>query len=229
VTKRNLVFIALALIVVCLTSGCATTQSNVSTYEQPIVVAEMTRQISEGLVPSSTRTPRPNLVATRQAAELSREQTRIAEITAVALTPTVPHPTYPPLKDITREPRPTGIIGPNLGASYCDCIFENGWLGHLNGREILVYAGTFYWPADAWSKPSNHGVVIIFKKGEDVIWFLTPTDSGSVHVVSVNGAQLTLLSTSGTQFIFDTATENWIEPPITPTVPLVTPIPTVTP
>lgn len=215
----TLILMGLTLLV-----GCGETQRDNGTAQQsasiernvPESTISLTPIINNTPITSPTRSPLPDMLSTREAIEVSREETRVALATAAALTPTVPQPTYPP--PTTPEPRPTGIIDPNLGAHYCDCRFENGWLGHVNDHDILAYAGAFYWPMESWDKPSNHGVILVFHHDLGVNWFLIPIDAGSVHVVSVNGAQLTLLSTNGTQFIFDAGTENWIEPPVTPTV-----------
>jgi hypothetical protein len=147
--------------------------------------------------------------------ETDHESTRIAEITAVALTPTRPIPTYPPYE--TPEPLPTGIrqIG-NLGANPCDCALEGpAWRGILNGWYLNLYAG------GSVGFDSGQGMVMLDSQTLDghtttMELFNTPTRSGSVRILSADGLRVTMLSTDGTQFVFDAGMRAWIPPSGTP-------------
>jgi hypothetical protein len=160
---------ALILVGLILLVGCAQTQSDNGSPQPtanadrkgPEISSSFTPIMKTAPVASPTGSPLPDLMATRQAIDLDREETRVAWATVLALSPTIPVPTYPP--PTTPQPRPTGIFGPELGAHHCDCRFENSWIGNVGGHEYMAYAGEFYFPMESWSKPSVHGVILLFK------------------------------------------------------------------
>ncbi len=47
----------------------------------------------------------------------------------------------------------------------------------------------------------------------DLQQYPTPTRPGSVTIVAENGTRLTLLSTTGTQYVFDVATRTFVTNP----------------
>ena len=84
------------------------------------------------------------VIAHEQEAETPRAAAQIAEITAEALTPTIPRPTYTPLPTAPPIDVPLGIVAdpPSLVVPGCECSIENLWRGRLNNGEYLnLYAG----------------------------------------------------------------------------------------
>jgi len=143
--------------------------------------------------------------------DASNQQTRVARITAVALTPTQPPVPFPL---VTARPvdLPLGIDDYRPGALHgCDCVFNNHWRGRTNGQYIDVYAGA----GGLDFLHLDQGILMVETStlnlsDHSLDFYLTPIKAGPVHIVSVDGLRLTLLSTDNTQFVFDADTRTWV-------------------
>lgn len=130
------------------------------------------------------------------------------------------------LREEAARPKPeieqTGIfpgeaIREQLGAgSSAYYLIENGWFDILNGKETMVYAGSYRRdPANdaiRYDPPTAHGFVIIVKgqpgeAGTTSHQVYTPTAVGSLHVVAAKGTTLTLQSRQGNKFLLNVETE----------------------
>ena len=119
------------------------------------------------------------------------------------------------------EPFMTGIlpgemIGSGLGTGSSMYFFENGWSETVNGKRVMVYAGSMRRhlenEAVYYDPLTVHGFVIIIKgrMGEpSTTWnqVYTPTAVGSLHVVVAKGTLLTLQSRQGNKFLLNVETE----------------------
>lgn len=119
------------------------------------------------------------------------------------------------------EPFMTGIlpgdmIGGGLGAGSSIYLFENGWNETVNGKRVMVYAGSMRRDLENdgvyYDPLTVHGFVIIIKgrmgqPGTTENQIYTPTAVGSLHIVSVKGTVLTLQSRQGNKFLFNVETE----------------------
>jgi len=183
----------------------------VTTFPSPGVTAAAT-QVS---IPTPSVNPTDEALFSMEAAG---HMTRVARQTVVALTPSLPPPTYGPYHTPLPVDLPLGIVGhPTIGMHICDCTYENLWRGRLpNGDYIDVIAG-------AYTLGGESGILIIDTMTPNLLgttgfeFYSTPIETRSVHIVSYNGMQLTLHSTEGTQLVFDALTRTWISPPVTPT------------
>lgn len=119
------------------------------------------------------------------------------------------------------EPLMTGIlpgdmIGSGLGAGSSIYLFENGWSETVNGKRVMVYAGSMRRDPENeavyYDPLTVHGFVIIIKgqRGKpDATWnqVYTPTAVGSLHIVSAKGTVLTLQSRQGNKFLLNVVAE----------------------
>jgi hypothetical protein len=217
----RIVFISVLLATILLV-GCDQTALPARSTPVSSLADKSTEQTPIRAIPSPTIDGRAFATAKAQF-ELDHESTRVAEITASALTPTHPIPTYPPYE--TPVPLSTGVrqIG-NLGMKPCDCAIEGpAWRGIQNGWYLNLYAG------GSVGFDSGQGMVLLDSQPiaghtAKMELFNTPTRSGEVRIVSADGVRVTMLSTDGTQFVFDAGMRAWIPPSGTPI-----PAPTVGP
>lgn len=119
------------------------------------------------------------------------------------------------------EPLMTGIlpgdmIGSSLGAGSSIYLIENGWSETVNGKRVMVYAGSMRRDLENdgvyYDPLTVHGFVIIIKGrlGEPgTTWneVYTPTAVGSLHIVAAKGTLLTLQSRQGNMFLLNVETE----------------------
>lgn len=119
------------------------------------------------------------------------------------------------------EPFMTGIlpgdmIGGGLGAGSSMYLFENGWSETVNGKRVMVYAGSMRRDLENdgvyYDPLTVHGFVIIIKGrlGEPgTTWneVYTPTAVGSLHITSAKGNILTLESRQGRRFLLNVESE----------------------
>jgi len=85
-------------------------------------------------------------------------------------------------------------------------LFENQWYEGAPGRDIWVYAGEL-------TQDPSQGVLGVQGDGSAVALrgiYLTPSEDGSVHIVSAVGEQLTLQATDGTTFVFDLPSHSFL-------------------
>ena len=177
---------------------------------------EITMSKSAGSAPAPTYPP-DTWGTAKVAYATSVRQTSVAHWTAIALTPTIPRPTYPPYESPEPVDLPLGILpAPQLQMNPCECEFENVWRGRLNsGDYIEVYAGHFRnFPIVGMTMVTTRTPNYLGTTGWE--FYYTPLEAGSVRVVSFDGLQVTLLSTNNTQFVFEAETRTWLSPPVTP-------------
>lgn len=119
------------------------------------------------------------------------------------------------------EPLMTGIlpgdmIGSGLGTGSSIYLFENGWSETVNGKRVMVYAGSMRRDPENdavyYDPLTVHGFVIIVKgrmgqSGTTENQIYTPTAVGSLHIVSAKGTVLTLQSRQGNKFLLNVETE----------------------
>jgi len=194
-----------------LLSGCDNTFS--WPWPQRIITPRQSASVSRPTYPPNTRGTAKAVYAT------SVQQTSVARRTARALTPTLPPPTYPPYETPGPIDLPLGILpSPRyLQTHPCECEFENRWRGRLsNGYYIDVFAGHN-------RNSPNLGLILVTivppsaRGTTSTELYYTPLQAGSVHLVSFEGVEITLLSTNNTRFVFDIGTRTWLSSPATTT------------
>src|SRR5205823_6224551 len=130
-------------------TGCAKNDLQAATAPEIVTTATVVRADVATLTPPARPTstwyhaPSPTLNPTSVAIlEIERrgEERRVAHETIIALTPSVPRPTYPPYESPGPVDLPLGVIEHlDLGMHVCECDFENSWLDKLqNGDYIQV-------------------------------------------------------------------------------------------
>lgn len=167
--------------------------------------------------PTPTDVPTPDEQATWDFIATDEAWGQILRITADYLGSQIP----------TQEARPTNItdhiqVKAHLG-KYGYAI-ENAWFGNVNGNNLSIYAGAH---EENLAQGLLHVMVFIpehlFEQD-----FLTPFQTGSVHIVSAENYRLTLISTDGTTFYFDIPGLQYVDS-LTEIVPTITPYMTETP
>src|SRR5579859_5998721 len=163
--------------------------------------------------PFLSPTPDPG-VAAKLTAIGGPDATMSALGTVFARTPSRPPGTPPPTAPPhTPEPlnRPLGIGSPSLGYRPCPCTFANSWIGRLNDKYILVWAG-------GWDRQPDHGFLMAETEnvadGEPSGWsfYDSPVRAGGLTILSANGLRLTIGAGNGQQFVFDASTFTWANP-----------------
>lgn len=113
---------------------------------------------------------------------------------------------------------------------------ENQWVAHLNGHLLLAYAGKGGYDSEI----RGQGVLLVFElDSADHLAAVAPGGSypmpvktGSVHITGAVGYRLTLQSTDGQTWVFDTVARQFVSGPgVVPatSTPAVTPAATATP
>ena len=151
-------------------------------------------------------------IATRQAAEQAQDQSILATVTAHALTPVpTPYPQPPPGWVPPTVVLPLGLIASTSPGEYTCCMFENAWRGIVDDHYMLVYAG-------ALRQDTQQGAIVVFIHTRSMDYFdgplefFTPVSAGSLHIVAASNGRLTLRSTGGQTFLFDSETRAWVTP-----------------
>ena len=153
-------------------------------------------------------------------------------LTALAIPTLDPASTMEPINDIPAPTRGFGIF------SAFECSGEpkpkptflsnNCWHGQLNSQDVYVTAGR-EGLADDPNQPVQGGIRVKFyirkyEVDENIHW--TPTKSGTLEIMSVNGSVVNLRSVTGTTFTFNLETRQWMSDNGTPiaSTPTATPI-----
>jgi hypothetical protein len=132
------------------------------------------------------------------------------------------------------EPWPQGLIQTgNAPFPSAEFIGENVWQWDLNGHHVQVYAGR---NGNLGGKggDSGRGLIIVLATSFDLKplplggSYQAPSGTGSLHIVSYDGALLTLHATTGETFYFDADTQAFTDAAGNP-VPTDTPWPTPAP
>ncbi|HET9493698.1 MAG TPA: hypothetical protein VFR15_05665 [Chloroflexia bacterium] len=176
--------------------------------------------------------------------------------TAIAMYP--PPPGYDPAAEYTpviatpfptETPRIYPYIATENGRIYSHSLEDdpigkmmghvNRWTGSIEGRLITAYAGYVRY------REAQGRLMTVEENPQDPERSLyqnydSPTQSGSLRIISEAVWRITMQSADGTTFVFDLATRRWVSPPTTFTpgpspsafvspVPSGTPVPTQSP
>jgi hypothetical protein len=175
--------------------------------------------ISQTVVPTTATAPG---MATPTLTHLDASATKIAfdqaERDAVATliasgTPFVSTPLPLP----TQAPVLTPLLGINGDCAQGDSKFDHQgcWTGRTNTEYIFVSLGAFW-------NDLTQGILRVYTSTLDLRTYgqqqlyQTPLKTGPIHVVAVDGDQLTLQAENSTLFYFDLATRQWVTPDPTP-------------
>ena len=152
------------------------------------------------------------------------EQRLAAAATEVALTPVhpgaglepTPAPQPSPWSPVAKRAAGAGTIGEYGQAPTSPRAFsgQNYWYENLTDRAIIVFAG-----AEGAGGTSSQGLLMVMAKSLDGLQILeraqfypTPSKAGPVTITDAVGERLTLEAADGTQFYFDVATRQWVNP-----------------
>lgn len=115
----------------------------------------------------------------------------------------------PRLIPVTDAPPITGILeGQGQEIRPSEATINNRWAGFVRDTYVVVFAG-------ALADDPAQGIIYVVTVSSDkkgTIWnhYLTPTKTGSVRIVSVEGTRLVLASESGTTLSFDVSTLQFV-------------------
>lgn len=115
--------------------------------------------------------------------------------------------------DIVRRPAGAGtIIEDGLAPYPASYFFENRWYAKIGQEIIIVYAGAQRSDGVTPLEEPWPGIVVVDVSGSDEKGgaYFTPVKAGPVRISDVNGMQLTLVTDSGSVFLFDVTSRKFV-------------------
>ena len=222
---------------IVLTQETLATKGDEDVYPPPVSNSNPSKKDCEGEIIELFRNQLTLIPTDDEAQRKSVEEKVQAWETMIAICETVTPPTLNPNERLTfptwtPPPFETGIFEGQPGAHFhsFEAKIENHWKGIVNGERIIVIAG-------AWISDPNQGFLSVRGRYlRDQNFFPSPTKSGALRIIDVQGARLVIQQANDkTVLFFDVPALSYVNSleatvvPVTPTAIRNTIQPTTTP